>query len=141
MRELIKRYAFQVQANDFDNAGSASSTIKRNLKTIAINPSIVRKVAVASYEAEINIIIHSNGGEMVLEIYEDMISIKANDKGPGIQDVDLAMSEGFSTASNAARELGFGAGMGLPNIKKYSDNFKITSNEKGTRLTIDIMIE
>src|SRR5665647_1090571 len=112
MTELIKKYEYQVIANDFDIAGSASSEIKRNLKKLGIDPIIVRKAAIASYESEINIIIHSNGGYIYLEIYDDRITIRAYDNGPGIKDVDLAMSEGFSTATNAVRELGFGAGMG-----------------------------
>jgi anti-sigma regulatory factor (Ser/Thr protein kinase) len=141
MRELIKRFEYDVIANDFDIAGTASSQIKRNLKNIGINPGIVRKAAVVSYEAEINIIIHSKGGRMYLEIYEDIIRIKAYDNGPGIDDVELAMSEGYSTATNEARELGFGAGMGLPNMKKYSDEFKISSDLNGTKIEIDINIE
>lgn len=141
MEELIKRYEYEVVANDFDLAGSASSAIKRNLKSIGVDPAIVRKVAIVSYEAEINIIIHSNGGVMCLEIYKDRLTIRAYDNGPGIMNIELAMSEGFSTATNEAREFGFGAGMGLPNMKKYSDNFNITSSSDGTKIDIDIYMD
>lgn len=138
MEELIKRYEYEIIANDFDIAGGTSSSIKRNLKSIGVDPSIVRKVAIVSYEAEINIIIHSKGGMMYLEIYKDKLTIRAHDNGPGINNIDLAMSEGFSTATNEAREFGFGAGMGLPNMKKYSDSFNITSSSAGTKIDIDI---
>lgn len=138
MEELIKRYEYEIIANDFDIAGGTSSSIKRNLKSIGVDPSIVRKVAIVSYEAEINIIIHSKGGMMYLEIYKDKLTIRAHDNGPGINNIDLAMSEGFSTATNEAREFGFGAGMGLPNMKKYSDSFNITSSSEGTKIDIDI---
>ncbi|MBV1756244.1 MAG: ATP-binding protein [Dethiosulfatibacter sp.] len=141
MEELIKRYDYEIIANDFDIAGSASSSIKRNLKSIGVEPSIVRKVAIVSYEAEINIIIHSKGGKMYLEIYRDKLTIRAHDNGPGINNIDLAMSEGFSTATNEAREFGFGAGMGLPNMKKYSDRFNITSSSEGTKIDIDIYMD
>ncbi|HAE42145.1 MAG TPA: anti-sigma regulatory factor [Clostridiales bacterium] len=141
MEELIKRYEYEVVANDFDIAGSASSAIKRNLKSIGVDPGIVRKVAIVSYEAEINIIIHSKGGVMCLEIYRDRLTIRAHDNGPGIMNIELAMSEGFSTATNEAREFGFGAGMGLPNMKKYSDNFNITSSSDGTKIDIDIYMD
>ncbi|MDP3387062.1 MAG: ATP-binding protein [Eubacteriales bacterium] len=141
MEELIKRYEYEIIANDFDIAGSTSSSIKRNLKSIGVDPSIVRKVAIVSYEAEINIIIHSKGGKMCLEIYKDKLTIRAHDNGPGISNIDLAMSEGFSTATNEAREFGFGAGMGLPNMKKYSDNFNITSSSEGTNIDIDIYMD
>ena|SRR5665648_1110323 len=141
MSELIIKHEYLIVANDFDIAGTASSSIKRNLKKLGIDPIIVRKAAIVSYEAEINIVIHSYGGSIFLEIYDDKITIKANDNGPGIKDVDLAMSEGFSTATNAVRELGFGAGMGLPNIRKYSDVFNISSSELGTNIDIDIFMD
>ncbi len=141
MAELIKIFEYEVIANDFNIAGTASSAIKRNLKQLGISPVIVRRVSIISYEAEINIIIHSNGGNIYLEIYDDKLTLRAYDNGPGIKNLELAMTEGFSTASNAARELGFGAGMGLPNMKKNSDAFKISSTEEGTKIDIDINIE
>jgi anti-sigma regulatory factor (Ser/Thr protein kinase) len=141
MAELIKIFEYEVIGNDFNMAGTASSAIKRNLKSLGIEPTLIRKVAIVSYEAEINMIIHSRGGNMYLEIYTDKMTIRAYDHGPGIKDVDLAMSEGYSTASTAARELGFGAGMGLPNMKKYSDKFEISSCEAGTKIEIDILME
>lgn len=141
MGNLIKRYEYYVVTDNFDLAGKASSSIKRVLKNLGIMPTLVRKIAIISYEAEINIIIHSNGGKMILEIYDDRIKIKAMDKGPGIENIDLALSEGFSTATYKARELGFGAGMGLPNIRKNADEFKIESSSNGTQIEIDIIME
>ena len=141
MGNLIKKYEHEVVTDNFDLAGKASSSIKKVLKNLGIPPTMVRKIAIISYEAEINIIIHSHGGKMILEIYDDRIKIKAQDKGPGIENIDLALSQGFSTATQKARELGFGAGMGLPNIKKNADNFNIESSSKGTKIEIDIIMD
>ncbi|SHJ59288.1 Anti-sigma regulatory factor (Ser/Thr protein kinase) [Dethiosulfatibacter aminovorans DSM 17477] len=141
MGNLIKKYEHEVVTDDFDLAGKASSAIKRVLKNLGISPQLVRRVAIISYEAEINIIIHSHGGKIILEIYDDRIRIKAQDRGPGIEDIELALSEGFSTADRKARELGFGAGMGLPNIRKNADGFKIESSSSGTKIEIDIIMD
>ncbi len=137
----IKSYNYKINKNDFVNAGKVSSEIKKNLKKIGFTNRIIRKIAVISYEGEMNIIIHSEGGDIDLEIYEEKIVLKINDTGPGIDDVNLAMTEGYSTAPSEIRELGFGAGMGLPNINNCSDNFNITSSENGTKIESTIYLE
>lgn len=128
---------FQVDGEDFGMAGEASSAVKKTLKQLGFSPDVIRRVAIAMYEGEINMVIHADGGEATVEITEGSIRIILADKGPGIKDVDLAMQEGYSTAPEEVRNLGFGAGMGLPNIKKYSDDLKIdTQLGVGTTLTI-----
>lgn len=138
--KFLKRYSYSVSANDFINAGKASSFIKGNLKSMGINGQIVRRIAIISYEAEINIVIHSHGGMLHCDLYEDKIVIISKDKGPGISNIEMAMTEGYSTASESVRELGFGAGMGLPNMKKYSDDFEISSSSNGTVIIITIYL-
>jgi len=120
-------YEFDVCKDDFENAGIAASTVKKQLQKMEVSPAIIRRVAVAMYETEINIIIHSLGGKMTAEIFPDRIRVISKDNGPGIANVEKALTEGFSTASAKAREMGFGAGMGLPNIKRCVDDFKIES--------------
>jgi len=137
---LLKRYSYNVAANDFMTAGKGSSSIKNNLKSMGIDATIIRRIAIISYEAEINIVIHSLGGNLHCDLYEDKIVITSDDIGPGIKDVNLAMTEGFSTATDSVRELGFGAGMGLPNMKKYSDDFEIASSRVGTIIKITIFL-
>jgi len=117
-----------VEKDDFMRAGQASSNIKKILKKLGLDSQILRRVAIATYEAEMNIIIHSEGGFIELEIHPDKIRINVEDNGPGIKDIDLAMKAGYSTAPNKIRELGFGAGMGLPNIKRCCDEFNIKSS-------------
>lgn len=134
--ENIIKLKYDVICNDFKRAGEASSKIKAILKKVGINNKIVRKVAIVTYEAEMNIVIHSYGGFISVEIESGKIKIEASDEGPGIKDISLAMKEGYSTATNEVRELGFGAGMGLPNIRKCADDFKIQSNSEGTTLSI-----
>ncbi|MDK2823632.1 MAG: serine/threonine-protein kinase RsbT [Clostridia bacterium] len=132
---------FTITAGDFSTAGKAASEVKRILGQIGFPPAIIRRVAVATYEAEMNIVIHSFGGKITLFITPRKINILCEDNGPGIADIDLAMQEGFSTAPDKIRELGFGAGMGLPNIKRCSDEFKIYSEVgKGTKLEISIKL-
>ncbi len=132
---------YEVMQNDALRAGEASSKIKKILKQLGINSKIIRRIAIATYEAEMNIVIHSYGGEITATINSNEIMIIAKDTGPGIEDIDLAMQEGYSTAPEDAREMGFGAGMGLPNIKKCSDVFKITSKiGEGTELYIKTYI-
>lgn len=138
--KILKKYNYNIKANDFQMAGRGSSNFKKNLKLLKIDPKIIRKVAVVSYEAEMNLVIHTHGGELSCFIYEDKIVIKSDDFGPGIPDVKLAMTEGYSTAKSYVRELGFGAGMGLPNMKKWSDEFNITTSNKGTEITMTIKI-
>jgi CBS domain-containing protein/anti-sigma regulatory factor (Ser/Thr protein kinase) len=130
---------FAVGKDDFENAGSASSQVKKQLQQRDVPPAIIRRVAVAMYEAEINIIIHSLGGTLTVWIYTDYIRVIASDRGPGITDIDQAMREGYSTASAKVREMGFGAGMGLPNIKRCSDRFNLTSSPGvSTEITFEI---
>lgn len=140
MKDLLKRYSFNVVANDFIAAGKGSSTIKNLLKSMGINASIIRRIAIISYEAEINIVIHSLGGRLHCELYEDRIVVVCEDDGPGIENVELALTEGYSTAPESVRELGFGAGMGLPNINKYSDVFEIKSSSEGTIIKITVLL-
>ena len=137
---FLKRLSFNVVANDFIAAGKGSSSIKNLLKSMGLEPGIIRKIAIISYEAEINIVIHSLGGQLHCELYEDKITIISEDTGPGIKDIDLAMTEGFSTAPESVRELGFGAGMGLPNMKNYSDDFDIKSSREGTIIKISVFL-
>ena len=118
---------FDIKAGDFVLAGEASSKIKDTLKKLGVKPEVLKKVAIVSYEAEMNIVIHSVGGVLKAIISKDKIEIIAEDRGPGIENIELAMMEGYSTAPEEIRNLGFGAGMGLPNMKKYSDYFEIES--------------
>ncbi|NLF37932.1 CBS domain-containing protein [bacterium] len=130
---------FDIDKDDFENAGIASSTVKKQLQSRNVPAPIIRRIAVAMYEAEMNMIIHSLGGKMFVTIFPDRVLVKAIDRGPGIADVELAMKEGFSTASEKVREMGFGAGMGLSNIKRCADRFDIKSSlGTWTELTIEV---
>lgn len=120
--------SFEVSNDDFSSAGIASSKIKKILRQIGMDSSVIRRIAIATYEAEINVAIHSLGGSIEVYIKSDKVEIFVEDKGPGIKDVKLAMQKGYSTATKEIRELGFGAGMGLPNMDKCSDVFHIESN-------------
>ncbi len=133
---MIKTYV--IPGDDFQVAGEASSNFKSVLKKLGIASDVIRKVAIAMYEAEINTMIHGGGGECEAEILKDSIRITFTDHGPGIPDIELAMQEGYSTASDRIREMGFGAGMGLPNMKKYADDMKILTGSEGTTLTLII---
>ena len=124
---MIIKEIYQVKANDMTAAGDVSARIKRHMKRLGIPGSIMRRVSVCTYEAEINLVIHSDGGQIDFEISEDSILVRARDVGPGIPDIDKAMTEGWSTASNEVRNMGFGAGMGLPNMKRNADEFEISS--------------
>ena len=123
---MIKE-TYPVKADDMTCAGDVSARIKRHMKRLGIPSSILRRVSVCTYEAEINLVIHSDGGQIDFEISEDRILVRARDVGPGIPDIDKAMTEGWSTASNEVRNMGFGAGMGLPNMKRNADEFAISS--------------
>lgn len=141
MSESIKLH-YEVPGDDFTRAGAASGNVKRTLKELGIAPNIIRNVSIAMYEGEINMVIHANGGEIDVEITEDEIIMTLKDQGPGIENIDLAMKEGFSTAPDNIRNLGFGAGMGLPNIKKYTDEFSIdTVIGVGTTLNLKVYIQ
>ena len=118
---------FPVEAGAFTTAGEASTTIKRTLKQLGVNAEVLRHVSVACYEVELNLVIHSMGGVLTLDVYPDSIVLVSKDRGPGIPNLDMAMKEGYSTANEEARALGFGAGMGLPNMKRNADGFEIQS--------------
>ena len=126
MDELLT-FTYTISGDDFTRAGEASSAIKNKLKMLGVNASAIRKVAIAMYEGEINMVIHANGGEITVTISDTEITMVLADVGPGIEDISKAMREGYSTAPEEVRSLGFGAGMGLPNMKKYSDDFHIES--------------
>ncbi len=130
---------YHVSPDDFTRAGEASSDVKSKLKQMGLSPEAVRKVAIAMYEGEINMVIHAEGGIIDVTISEDEIVIVLADRGPGIPDIELAMQDGYSTAPDKVRALGFGAGMGLPNMKKYSDEMEIqTEIGIGTTVTMKI---
>lgn len=128
---------YPVASGDFASAGGASADIKRKLKQLGVASIVLRRVAVASYEVELNLVIHSMGGELILEVDEKGVTLTSQDVGPGIPDISMAMKEGYSTANEEARSLGFGAGMGLPNMKRNADEFDIESEAgKGTRISM-----
>ena len=138
MSESVK-FHFDVNGQSFTSAGQASVQVKKNLRELGIYPEVIRRVSIAMYEGEINMVIHAHGGEADVEVFEDKIVIVLNDHGPGIKDVELAMKEGYSTAPDNIRSLGFGAGMGLPNMKRYTDDMKIeTQLGVGTKITMTV---
>ena len=141
MSDSIK-LTYHVSDDDFTRAGEASSSVKSKLKMMNVPPDAIRKVAISMYEGEINMVIHANGGTITVEISKDCITMILADKGPGIKNIDQAMQAGFSTAPDNIRTLGFGAGMGLPNIKKYSDEMDIqTEIGVGTTVTMKVYIQ
>ena len=131
---------FSIAGDDFANAGEASVEIKNILKEVGFDTEVIRRVAIASYEAEMNVVMYGRGGIIELTVKPQSITISVDDKGPGIPDVELAMKEGYSTATDEMREMGFGAGMGLPNMKKNADLFKIISElRQGIRLEMSFV--
>jgi len=137
--DILYKKGFAVKGGDFDKAGEISTQIKATLKAMGMSNDIIRRVAIASFEAEMNVVIHAEEGTVDFVLTPDAILITFTDKGPGIEDIDLAMKEGYSTASDEMREKGFGAGMGLPNIKKSVDDLVINSTVgKGTTLKLTI---
>ena len=139
--KVFLTFQSHIKGRDIDRAGEVSSGLKKTLARLGMHPQIVRRAAIASYEAEINVAVYTDGGDIVAQVRPDQINIYVNDSGPGIEDVEKAMQPGFSTASDWVRELGFGAGMGLPNIKKCADRMDLTSKVgKGTELKISIDI-
>ena len=126
---------YPIQTGDYTRAGEASADIKRKLKQLGVGAQVMRRVAVASYEVELNLVIHSLGGQLTLDVDANGIWLESRDVGPGIPDIEMAMKEGYSTANDEARSLGFGAGMGLPNMKRNADEFDIQS-EVGVGTTI-----
>ena len=140
MTDSIKLH-YLVDGNDFISAGEASADVKRVMKQIGIDAATTRKVSIAMYEGEINMVIHAGGGEADVTIEDNKVTIILTDYGPGIKDVSLAMTEGYSTAPDNVRSLGFGAGMGLPNMKRYTDEMEIkTAPNAGTTVKMTILI-
>ena len=138
MDDALKLH-FDVDGEDFTSAGEASAQVKKKLRQMGYDPELIRRVSIAMYEGEIHMVIHAGGGEADVSIWENRIEILLIDKGPGIADIDLAMRAGYSTAPEAIRSLGFGAGMGLPNMKRYSDSLTVESTVgEGTRVHIVI---
>ena len=133
--EALFTTAYPVETADYTSAGKASADIKKKLKQLGVGGDVLRRVAVASYEVELNLVIHSLGGVLTLSVFPDQVQLISKDRGPGIPDLEMAMREGYSTANEEARSLGFGAGLGLPNMKRNADHFAIES-EMGTGTTI-----
>lgn len=133
------KFHYIVSGGDFTSAGNASVQAKKALRQLGFDPEIIRRVSIAMYEGEINMVIHAGGGVAEVLVYEDKVEIILDDKGPGIPNIELAMKEGFSTAPDNIRSLGFGAGMGLPNMKRYTDSMNIeTQLGKGTKITMAV---
>ena len=133
---------FEITGSNFSNAGKISTSIKEILKEIGIDPSIIIRASIASYEAEMNVVMYAQRGILTLNITPEKLHLRLEDEGAGIENIDMAMKEGFSTATDEMREMGFGAGMGLPNIKKNSDKFEISSiPNKGTTLDITFCLD
>lgn len=138
MSEVLS-FCFDVDGENFTSAGQASVQVKKNLRQLGLPPEIIRRVSIAMYEGEINMVIHAGGGHAEVRVAEDAIEIILEDHGPGIADIERAMQAGFSTASDSVRSLGFGAGMGLPNMKKYTDYMDIQSTVgQGTRIVMRV---
>ncbi len=134
---VILHKDYKVERDDYAAAGKVSSDIKQTLNSIGYDPKVMRRIAVASYESEINMLIHAYGGDITMDIMDDgQVKLVFKDPGPGIPDLEKALTPGFSTASEKARAMGFGAGMGLPNIQRVTDDFDIQSSQDGTTLTL-----
>ena len=141
MSEAIN-FHFSIDGNDFTSAGKASVQVKKLLRQLNFDADTIRRVSVAMYEGEINMVIHADGGDADVNVFDDSVEVVLADKGPGIPDVELAMQEGFSTAKDNIRSLGFGAGMGLPNMKRYSDELSIsTVVGEGTTVTMKFYVK
>ena len=133
------RLTYEVEGGDLTQAGEASAQVKQTLRKLGFDPDTIRRVSVCMYEGEINMVIHADGGRVEVDVGMDAITLRLIDHGPGIPDVNQAMEEGFTTAGDVARDLGFGAGMGLPNMKKYSDEFDIQSTV-GVGTTVKMLV-
>lgn len=135
------KFHFKVDGDNFTSAGQASVQVKKNLRQLGLSPEIIRRVSIAMYEGEINMVIHAGGGEADVVVSEKYVEMILVDHGPGIANIDQAMQEGFSTAPDNIRSLGFGAGMGLPNMKRYTDFMQIESTPGvGTKITMRVNI-
>jgi len=135
------RFRYPVDGENFTSAGEASVAVKKKLRQLGVSPDVIRRVSIAMYEGEINMVIHARGGVAEVLVYPDRIEIILTDEGPGIEDIELAMQAGYSTAPDNIRSLGFGAGMGLPNMKSYTDDMKIESTVGvGTKITMTVNV-
>lgn len=140
MTDAVK-FHFDVDGDNFTSAGEASVKVKKLLRQLSIDPDIIKRVSIAMYEGEINMVIHANGGSADVLVYPERIVIILEDTGPGIENIELAMQEGYSTAKDNIRSLGFGAGMGLPNMKRYTDSIDIQSTVGvGTKITMEVKL-
>lgn len=140
MTDAVK-FHFDVDGDNFTSAGEASVKVKKLLRQLSIDPDIIKRVSIAMYEGEINMVIHANGGSADVLVYPEKIVIILEDTGPGIENIELAMQEGYSTAKDNIRSLGFGAGMGLPNMKRYTDSIDIQSTVGiGTKITMEVKL-
>ncbi len=139
MAEELLRKTYQVHGRDFDKAGETATEIKQLLKGIGIDSDLVHRTVVVAFEAEMNVVMYATEGTITFVLTDEDIRLEIADKGPGIEDIDMALTEGFSTATNEMREMGFGFGMGLPNIRKNSDDFGLES-EVGVGTTVSVMI-
>ena len=140
MADAVK-FHFDVDGDNFTSAGEASVKVKKLLRQLSIDPDIIKRVSIAMYEGEINMVIHANGGSANVLVYPEKIVIILEDTGPGIENIELAMQEGYSTAKDNIRSLGFGAGMGLPNMKRYTDSIDIQSTVGvGTKITMEVRL-
>ena len=133
------KISYNIDGDDFTVAGEASRNLKKVLSQLGVDPQIAKKATIAMYEGEINMVIHANGGIIDVEITQDKIHMFLRDRGPGIKNINLALTEGYSTATDKVRELGFGAGMGLPNMKKYTDYINIETNV-GVGTTVEMIV-
>ena len=137
----VLNFHFEVDGDDFTTAGRASVKVKKNLRELGLDPEIIRRISIAMYEGEINMVIHANGGSADVNVTEEYVEIVLADNGPGIKNIEEAMQEGFTTADDDIRMLGFGAGMGLPNMKRYTDYMAVdTVVGKGTTITMRVNI-
>lgn len=135
------RFRYLVDGDNFTSAGEASVAVKKKLRQLGVSPDVIRRVSIAMYEGEINMVIHARGGTAEVLVYPDRIEIILTDEGPGIEDIELAMQAGYSTAPDNIRSLGFGAGMGLPNMKSYTDEMHIESTVGvGTKITMTVNV-
>ncbi len=138
----MMEFEYEIEGGDFSKAGLASSEIKKILKQLNLEPAVIKRIAVAMYEAEVNVVAHAFKGKMLAQINGEKVYLKIEDEGPGIEDIDQAMEEGYSTATEEVRQMGFGAGMGLPNMKKNADNMKVSSVVgKGTIVELTTLIK
>lgn len=139
MAEELLRTMYQIHGRDFDKAGEIAAQIKQILKGLGIDSGLIRRAVIIAFEAEMNVVMYASEGTITFALTDEQIRLEIADKGPGIEDIDMALTEGFSTATNEMREMGFGFGMGLPNIRKNADDFSIES-EVGVGTTVSVVI-